>query len=129
MTTVVCFQSAGTAYCMPVQATRSVCRASGLIALPAPGPDIAGLLPGNPPLTVISPLGAGGSHVLVVEVRERTFGLLVDAVTGLRRINDTDINPPPAGQNQPDRPLVCGTIDTGDQLVLVTDPDALAGRL
>jgi len=126
MTTVVCFDSAGTAYCMPVQATRAVRRATGMIALPAPGPDIAGLLPGEPPLTVISPLGASGTHVLVVEAREKTFGLLVDNVTGLRRITDADIRPPPEGQ---DRPLVCGTIDTGDQLVLVTDPNALAGRL
>lgn len=126
MTTMVCFESAGTAYCMPVQATRAVRRATGMIALPAPGPDIAGLLPGEPALTVISPLGAGGTHVLVVEAREKTFGLLVDHVTGLRRITDADIGPPPEGQ---DRPLVCGTIDNGDQVVLVTDPDALAGRL
>ena len=126
MTTMVYFESAGTAYCMPVDATRAVRRTSGMIVLPAPDADIAGILPGEPPLTVISPLGTGGSHVLVVEAGERTFGLLVDAVTGLRRVADADIGPSPAGQ---DRPLVCGTIDSGEQLVLVTDPDALAGRL
>ena len=117
MTTMVCFESAGTAYCIPVQATRAVRRTAGMVALPAPGPDIAGILPGKPPLTV---------QVLVVEAGEKTFGLLVDTVPGLRRITDTDISPPPAGQG---RALVCGTIDTGDQLVLVTDPSALAGRL
>ncbi len=126
MTTMVCFESAGTAYCIPVQATRAVRRTSGMVPLPAPGPDIAGILPGEPPLTVISALGASGTQVLVVEAGEKTFGLLVDTVTGLRRITDTDISPPPAGQ---DRSLVCGTIDTGDQLVLVTDPKELAGRL
>jgi chemotaxis signal transduction protein len=126
MTTMVCFRSAGTDYCMPVHATRAVRRSSGMIALPAPGPDTAGILPGKPPLTVISPLGTGGSHVLIVEAGERTFGLLVDAVTGLRRITDADISPSPGGQDQP---LVCGTIDTGEQLVLVTDPNALARRL
>jgi len=126
MTTMVCFRSAGTAYCMPVNATRAVRRSSGMIALPAPGPDIAGILPGKPPLTVISPLGTGGTHVLIVEAGDRTFGLLVEAVTGLRRITDADISPPPEGQ---DRPLVCGIIDTGEQLVLVADPNALAGRL
>lgn len=125
-TTMVCFQSAGTAYCMPVQATRAVRRTSGMVALPAPGPDIAGILPGEPPLTVISALGASGTQVLVIEADEKTFGLLVEAVTGLRKITDTDISPPPAGQS---RSLVCGTIDAGDQLVLVTDPNALAGRL
>ena len=126
MTTMVCFRSAGTDYCIPVNATRAVRRSSGMIALPAPGPHTAGILPGKPPLTVISPLGSGGSHVLIVEAGDITFGLLVDAVTGLRRITDADISPLPAGQ---DRPLVCGTIDTGEQLVLVTDPNALAGRL
>jgi chemotaxis signal transduction protein len=126
MTTMVCFESAGTAYCMPVDATCAVRRTSGMIVLPAPGPDIAGILPGEPPLTVISPLGTGGNHVLIVEAGDRTFGLLVDSVTGLRRIAESDISPPPAGQN---RPLVCGTIKTGDQLVLVADPRALAGRL
>jgi len=126
MTTMVCFESAGTAYCIPVQATRAVRRTAGMVALPAPGPDIAGILPGKPPLTVLSALGTDGTQVLVVEAGEKTFGLLVDTVTGLRRITDTDISPPPAGQG---RALVCGTIDTGDQLVLVTDPSALAGRL
>lgn len=126
MTTMVCFESAGTAYCLPVDATCAVRRTSGMIVLPAPGPDIAGILPGEPPLTVISALGTGGSHVLIVEAGERIFGLLVDFVTGLRRIPDSDISPPPEGQ---ERPLVCGTIKTGDQLVLVADPNALAGRL
>lgn len=126
MTTMVCFRSGGAAYCIPVQATRAVRRITGMIALPAPGPDIAGIIPGDPPMTVISPLGTGGSHVLIVEAGDKTFGLLVDAVTGLKRIADADISPPPAGQ---DRALVSGTIDAGGQLVLVTDPDALAGRL
>lgn len=126
MTTMVCFESGGTPYCMPVQATRAVRRTFGMMPLPAPGPDIAGVLPGRPPLTVISALGTGGTHVLIVEAGEKTFGLLVDAVTGLRRVADADISPQPPGQ---DRPLVCGTINTGDQMVLVADPYALAGRL
>jgi chemotaxis signal transduction protein len=126
MTTMVHFQSAGTAYCMPVDATRAVRRTTGMIALPAPGPDIVGILPGEPPLTVISPLGTGGTHVLIVSAGDKTFGLLVDTVTGLRRVPDADIRPPPAGQ---DRPLICGTIHTGTELILVADPNALAGRL
>lgn len=126
MTTMVYFRSGGTAYCIPVQATRAVRHATGMITLPAPGPDIAGIIPGNPPMTVISPLGTGGTQVLIVEAGEKTFGLLVDAVTGLKRIAEADISPPPQGQH---RPLVSGTIDTGGHLVLITDPNALAGRL
>jgi chemotaxis signal transduction protein len=111
---------------MPVRATRSVRRTAGMITLPAPDPEIAGVLPGKPPLTVISSLGGGGTHVLVVDTGDKTFGLLVDVVTGLRHISDSDITPAPAGQH---RPLVCGTIHTGDHLVLVTDPDALGAGL
>lgn len=126
MTKMVCFQSAGAAYCLPVQATRAVRLPNGLVALPAPRPDIAGIIPGNPPLTIISPLGTRGTHILIVEAGGKTFGLLVDAVTGLCNIAEADIGAPPDGQQQP---LVSGTIDIGGQLVLVADPNALAGRL
>lgn len=126
MTTMVCFNSAGADYCVPVQATRAVRRTAGMIPLPSPGVDIAGLLPGDPPLTVISPLGATGTQILILEAGGTVFGLLVDAVTGLRRITDTDISPPPAGQHHP---LIVGTVHSGGRLVLVTDPEELAGRL
>jgi chemotaxis signal transduction protein len=126
MTMMVCFQSAGAAYCLPVGAARAVRPAAGLVALPAPASDVVGIMPGDPPLTVFAPLGRGGAQILVVESGERTFGLLVDAVTGLRRIADADIHAAPGGQ---DRPLVCGTVDSQGELVLLTDPSALAGRL
>jgi chemotaxis signal transduction protein len=115
MTTMVCFRSAGAAYCITVQATRGVRPADGIIALPAPDPDVAGIVPGDPPLTVIAPFGANGSQILIV-----------DTVTGLRRVPDADIRPAPDGQ---DRALICGTVDAGDALVLVADPDAIAARL
>jgi len=126
MTTMVCFEAAGAAYCLPVQATRAVRTADGMIALPEPAPDVTGIIPGDPPLTVISPLQAKGMHILVIEAGEKTFGLLVDAVTGLQRIDDADIQPAPQGQ---DRPLISGTLDTDGHLVLVADPTALAGQL
>jgi chemotaxis signal transduction protein len=123
---MVCFQSAGAAYCMPVQATRAVRPTTGMITLPAARPDVAGIIPGDPPLTVISPLGTGGTHILVVETGEQTFGLLVDAVTGLRRVDDADIRLAPHGQ---ERALISGTIDAGGELVMITNPGALAARL
>jgi chemotaxis signal transduction protein len=97
-----------------------------MIALPDPAVDVAGIIPGDPPLTVISPLRSNGTHVLVIEADGKTFGLLVDAVTGLRRIDDADIRPAPQGQ---DRPLISGTLDTGGSLVLVADPSVLARQL
>jgi chemotaxis signal transduction protein len=126
MTTMVCFESGGVAYCVPVEATRAVRPAVGIVALPAPRPDIAGMIPGQPAMTVISVLGASGGQILVMETSGAKFGLLVDSVTGLRRIADADIHLAPDGQ---DRALVSGTIDSNGVLVFVTDPDAFAARL
>jgi chemotaxis signal transduction protein len=126
MTTMVHFQSDGASYCVPVEATRAVRPASGIVALPAARPDIAGIIPGQPPITVISALGTTGEQILVIEVDGTTFGLLVDSVTGLRGVALADIHPSPSGQ---DRALICGTLESDGELVLVTDPVALAARL
>jgi chemotaxis signal transduction protein len=126
VTTMVCFTAARAEYCLPVQAARSVRTADAMILLPDPNPDVAGMLPGDPPLTVISPLHSERGQILVIEAGDKTFGLLVDAVTGLRRINDADLGPPPEGQG---RPLISGTLYRDGRLVLVADPSALAGQL
>ena len=126
MTTMVCFTAAKAEYCLPVQAARSVRTTDGMISLPDPNPDVAGMIPGDPPLTVISPLHGDRGHILIIQAGEKTFGLLVDMVTGLRHIDDADIGPAPKGQKCP---LISGTLHTGDRLVLIADPFALAGQL
>jgi chemotaxis signal transduction protein len=126
MTTMVCFRTGETAYCLPVQATRSVCATTGLMTLPSARPGVAGILPGDPPLTVLSSLGTGGSHILVIHTHDRRFGLLVDAVTELCRVEDDMVGPAPSGQS---RQLVSGTVERDGHLLLIADPDALAGEL
>lgn len=126
MTTMVCFVSAGAAYCVPVEAARAVRPARGVVTLPSGRPDVTGILPGDPPLSVLSLLGPGGRHILVLETNGKRFGLLVEAVSGLRRIDEADIRPAPDGQ---ERRLVSGTIDADDGLILVADPAAMAERL
>jgi chemotaxis signal transduction protein len=126
VTTMVCFTAARAEYCLPVHVARSVRTADEMVSLPDPNPDVAGMLPGNPPLTVISPLHSERGHILVIEAGDKTFGLLVDAVTGLRRIDDADLGPAPEGQG---RPLVSATLYRDGRLVLVADPSALAGQL
>jgi chemotaxis signal transduction protein len=123
---MVCFTAADAEYCLPVQVARSVQKADGMISLPDPNPDVAGMIPGDPPLTVISPLHGDPGHILIVEAGAKTFGLLVDMVTGLRSIDDSDIGPAPEGQKCP---LISGTLHLDDQLILVADPIALAGQL
>jgi chemotaxis signal transduction protein len=126
VTTMICFEAADSSYCLPVLTARSVRTADGMIMLPEPDPDVTGILPGNPALTVISPLHAKGTHILVLEVADKTFGLLVDKVTGLRRIDADAIHPAPHGQR---RPIIAGTLETDGRLILVADPTALAERL
>jgi chemotaxis signal transduction protein len=126
MTTMVLFEAAGARYCLPVQATRSVRTVEGMITLPDPASEVAGIIPGDPPLTVISPFQSNGAHVLVIEANGKTFGLLVDVVTGLRRIDDHDIRPAPLGQHHA---LISGILDTDGNLVLVADESVLARQL
>jgi chemotaxis signal transduction protein len=126
MTTMVCFEAAGEDYCLPVQVTRAVRTAETVIALPDPVPDVVGVIAGDPPLTVISALQSKGTQILVVDTGDKTFGLLVDKVTGLLRVDDDLIRPAPSGQQSP---LISGILDADGHPVLVADPIALAGRL
>jgi chemotaxis signal transduction protein len=123
---MVRFTAAKAEYCLPVQAARSVLTTEGMISLPDPNPDVAGVMPGDPPLTVISPLHGEYGQILVLQVGGKTFGLLVDLVTGLQRVDDAEIGPPPDGQN---RPLISGTLHSGGRLVMIADPFALIGQL
>jgi chemotaxis signal transduction protein len=126
MRTVIEFRASGEAYCLPVEAARAVRSARGLVALPAPSADVAGLLPGDPPLTVMSPFRSEGDHVIVLSVDGLQYGLLVDTVIGLRRVDEADIRPAPRGQH---RELVSGSVTIDGNLVLVTNPKALAAGL
>jgi chemotaxis signal transduction protein len=126
MRTLVFFRTGTGRYALPVEATLAVRPASGLVALPDANPDVVGVLPGDPPLSVLSSLGPGHAQVLVVEEDGRRCGLLVEAVTGLRRVPEEAIGAPPAGQGHE---LVSGVIGQDDELVLLADPSELVTRL
>jgi chemotaxis signal transduction protein len=123
---MVCFRAGGADYCVTVEAIRAVRAAAGMIPLPAPRKGIAGILPGEDALTVTSALGPQGAHILVIEVDQSTYGLLVDEVTGLRRIDESEIGPAPAGQ---DHELISGVVNGTDSFLLVADPAAIGMRL
>ena len=126
MATMVCFEAAGTAYALPLETIRSVRPADDLVSLPDPAHDVVGIIPGDPPLTVISPLGAHAGHIVVVEDGGRAFGLLVDVVTGLERFDEGEIGKAPEGQG---RQLVSGTLEVDGRMIFLADPIALSGRL
>jgi hypothetical protein len=127
MKTMVCFRTVSGRFAMPIESTISVRDGVGLVDLPCPRADIAGVLPGDPPLSVLSTLGAGGDQVLVVVAPDQVrYGLQVLEVLGVQRFDDGQIGPPPKGQMGG---LISGTISDTDELVLVADAQALADRL
>jgi hypothetical protein len=126
VTTVVNFCAGGGRYCVPVATAVVVRAASGLVALPVPRAGVVGLLPTDPPIAVLAVLGSGRDHVLVLTVEGQTFGLLVEEVTGLSRIDDAEIGGAPDGQAED---FIAGVITRDDGLVLLADPAVLAGRL
>jgi len=126
MRTLVFFRTSAGSYAVPLESTIGVRLASGVVALPAPRPDVIGVLPGDPPIIVVSPLGDGSAQVIVLHVDGVSYGLLVDQVTGLGRVTDADIRPAPGGQEDE---LIAGMLDHADDLVLLADPSALARRL
>jgi len=97
MRTMLQFTMSGQEYCLPVEVTRAVRSSEGLVPLPAPSDHVAGLLPGDPPLTVLAPFSAVGHRIIVVEVDGLAFGLLVGHVTGLRRIDEATVRAAPRG--------------------------------
>ena len=123
---MVCFRTAHGRFALPVESTLSVRRIEGLVELPAPRADIVGLLPGDPPVSVLAALGAGGDHVLIVSANDIRFGLQVVEVLGVERFDDDQVGPPPNGQQGG---LIVGTIHISDELTLVADAAALAACL
>jgi chemotaxis signal transduction protein len=116
MRTVVRFDTSEGRYAVAVEHTREVRPASGLVQLPAARAGVVGVLPDDDgTLTVVSSLGEGRDHVLVLDTGERAFGLLVQEVAGVVAVEEATIGPPPAGQAGP---LVIGTIPDADGLVM-----------
>ena len=127
MSIVVRFRTGNGEYAVPVEHTREVRSVSGLLPLPAARPGVVGLLHrGGDALTVVSVLGPGGDHVLVLDAGERVFGLLVEEVTGVATIDDGTVGPPPDGQEDD---LVAGVISMPNGFVFLVDAPAMARRL
>ena len=97
-----------------------------MVDLPIARADVVGILPGDPPLSVLSSLGAGGDHVLVVVSDDVRYGLHVLEVLGVVAFDDDR-----SARRRRDKQggLIAGTVYGADELVLVADAQALAARL
>ena len=127
MRTIVRFRTPSGDYALPVERVIEVRPAADLMPLPAPRAGVAGVMPrGGDVMTVLSIEGETGSHVVVIDEDGVVFGLLVDEVTGVHRIDDEAVGPPPHGQ---ERGVVAGVVVDAGGMVLVLDTAALRGRL
>lgn len=125
--TFVGFRTEAGQYAVPVEDTREVRGAEGIMPLPAPRAGVVGLLQrGEEALPVLDALGTGRGHVLVLDPAGQPFGLLVEEVTGVVSVDEADIGDPPAGQEDP---VVTGVVSMGDSLLLLVDAAALATAL
>jgi len=124
---VVRFRTGAGDFAVPVDHVREVRSPKGMADLPAHIPGVAGLLRiDHEALTVLSVLGTGDRQVLVLQPGTRRFGVLVDEVTGVARIEDEAVGPAPPGQAED---LILGVVEIGDDLVLMLDAAALERRL
>ncbi|MBV8959637.1 MAG: chemotaxis protein CheW [Actinobacteria bacterium] len=127
MRSLVRFRTGDGDYAVPVEHTREVRTSSGMVPLPASAAGVAGLLQrDDEPLTVVSTLGPGRDHVLVLDAGTGPFGLLVEEVAGVVNVDDADVGPAPAGQNGG---LVTGVVNLAGVMVLLVDPARVGAPL
>jgi chemotaxis signal transduction protein len=118
MTTVLRFHSAGGRYAVPIEHCLEVRPAAQVRPLPSPRPGVVGVLSWRDrALSVVSPLGPCGDHVIVLDAAGRPFGLLVDEVVGVEHLDAAAVGDPPPGQEQP--LVAAATAPEGDLLFLV----------
>ena len=97
--------------------------------MPEQRPDVLGVLPGDPPLSVIAPLGADAdaNHILV----GRPHHTSTTACSSMpspksAAFDDRTIQAAPAGQGAG---LIAGVAERAGAIVLIADPEAMAARL
>jgi len=126
MTAMVRFRAAGTTYALPVTMVLSVRPAEGVTPLPSPIDGVVGIMPGDPAVSIIAPLGGDGRHIVMVHTARCDYGLLVDEVIDVVHVDESTVQPAPRGQ---DRTLVVGLAELDGTVVMILDAHELGTRV
>lgn len=119
MNAMVRFKTAVGMWVVAVDNVVGVRPSSVVRSLPSPARGVAGVLDHDGrAVPVLSTLGVGRRHVLILEWGTTVAGLLVDEVTGVVQVGADDIGPAPSGQQAA---LVEGTVQEGTELAYVLD--------
>ncbi|MDX3884566.1 MAG: chemotaxis protein CheW [Sphingomonas sp.] len=65
--------------------------------------------------------------VMVMQIGDRPYGLIVDAVSDIATIDSTDVQAPPELGRDGDHDLVKGIVTIEGEMVMILDLDRLAG--
>ena len=120
---LVRFRTAKGVFLAPMASVLEVRPSGELQALPGRREGVAGLVEKDGRvLTVLSTLGSGGAHVLLLSSASGSFGLLKEEVLGVVSVTESEIQPPPLGQSAD---LVSGAVNTRGHLELMVSVEAL----
>jgi len=129
--TLVHFRCSTGVYAVPVEHAREVRLLTACRSLPEARPNVMGVVEGwggqrEETLTVVDTLGGGGEHLLILDRGDQPFGLLVEAVCGIIRVDESALGPPPEGQRSP---VISGAARTEAGLLLLVDVNLLEATL
>lgn len=125
MTAMVQFRTTQGLFCIPVENVREVRHGDEVLPIPVPRTGVVGVVhTESESLTVVSILGGGDGHVLVLNSLHGHFALLADEVCGIVSIDELD--PAPRGQ---ETQVFSGVARTLEGTFLVVDVNHLAAGL
>ena len=123
MMSMVRFRTSQGVFLAPTERVLEVRKATDMKQLPGAKDGVAGLIERNGhALTVLSTFGNRGEHVLLLDAKGASFGLIADEVFGVVNVSELEIEPAPAGQS---KPLLSGVVRARAGLELMVSVESI----
>jgi purine-binding chemotaxis protein CheW len=137
---IITFELGNEVFAMDVMAIREIRAWTPATRLPSAPPFIVGVinLRGTvlPVLDLSARMGWQQTEpnerhvVIVVEIDAQLCGMIVDSVSDILSIQETDMQPAPAsGRPASETPFLEGVVTSEGRMVMIIDRDALSGNL